>query len=253
MNQVGETTPQGKMFSSRVAYMIAILDVLRAAGGRLQSPEVFEHIQSSDAARTADIETLQPSGETRFVKEVRFARLELVKAGLVEQGEPGSWSLSTAGWSSFLTPAEAQALVTLRRRGRLQKFDRSSVTGGPTTGPRPASYTATIARTVAAQSWLYLLRFGGSDIWKVGHAQDLDARLAAINRHIPTELLGMRWAIFARKPCHDSLAAYGLEQNLLTRLMVCRTEGERVRCPRDQIIEAWRRVCAAQEIISPDC
>jgi hypothetical protein len=227
-----------------VIYMIALLDLLRDAGGALPSPVVYAHLRASGRVPPSDLATIQSSGETRFAKEVRFARLELVHAGLLNLGTPGQWSLSETGWGTFLTPAEAQALIRQRRHGTKLNAVHALLPG-PTTGPRPTAYTATVVRTVTDGSYAYAFRFGSADLWKIGHAQDVDARLVEVNRHVPVELLGLSWSIFARHACADSLAAHRLEQQLLGELSDRRTQGERVQCSRERLILAWRRHCVA--------
>lgn len=234
--------------SSRVIYMIALLDLLRDAGGALPSTVIYEHLRASGRVPAGDLATIQSSGETRFAKEVRFARLELVQAGLLNLGTPGQWSLSETGWGTFLTPAEARALIRHRRHGAEVKAVLASLPG-PTTGPRPTAYAATVMRTITDRSYAYAFRFGKADVWKIGHAQDVDARLVEVNRHVPVELLSLSWSIFARHACADSLAAHRLEQQLFGELSDCRTQGERVQCSRERLVLAWRRQCPTTELL----
>lgn len=118
---------------------------------------------------------------------------------------------------------------------------------GPTKGPRPTNYTALISRTMGEPSWTYALRYGASDLWKIGHAQNVDARIAEVNKHIPHELTGDRWQPFARVRWPDSLAAYEMEQRLFAALSEKRTQGERVRCPAEDLIAAWR-ICSSTHV-----
>jgi hypothetical protein len=221
--------------------MIQILDVLRDAGGTLSSTEVFSILVESGLARRSDLDIVQLSGETRFAKEVRFARLELVEAGLLSCPRDGVWSLSHAGWGSFPTLEDARALVSARRRGaagrRLSKTERVE---GPTTGPQPGSYSGTFTRNAEEMSATYILRFGTSDIWKIGHAKNLDGRLAAVNKHIPHEHLSERWSLFTAFSWPSETRAYEMEQGLFSTLSDYRTIGERVRCTRSILVQAWR-------------
>jgi hypothetical protein len=223
---------------SRSFYMICILDLLRDAGGMLHSNEVFRLMKDGGYARASDLETIQASRETRFAKETRFARLELAKAGLLEQGQSGQWVLSELGWATFLTPDRTRQLIRQRRHGA-NVVRTSSPMPRPTTGPKPSSFMAAISRQVGAPSWTYLLRYGGSDLWKIGHTENVVHRLADVNRHVPIELTGHCWALFARVRFDDSLAAYNMEQRLLVALNSYRTQGERVRCSVSRLIEIW--------------
>ena len=62
----------------------------------------------------------------------------------------------------------------------------------PTTGPVPTSWSAVVERNAEQPSFTYVLQFGDRDLWKVGHAVDLAARLAEVNKHVPHEVLGER-------------------------------------------------------------
>ena len=236
-----KSTFQDGAVSSRLLYMIHTLDVLRDAGGTLSSTEVFSRLVESGFARRLDFDLVQPSGETRFAKEVRFARLELVEAGLLSCPKDGVWSLSRVGWGSFPTLEDARAMVSARRRGtagrRLSKTQRVE---GPTTGPRPGSHTGTFTRNADETSATYVLRFGRSDIWKIGHAKSLDGRLAAVNRHIPHEHLNERWSLFTAFAWPSEIRAYEMEQGLFRELSDYRTIGERVRFTRSILVQAWR-------------
>lgn len=222
--------------------MVHLLDVLRSAGGTLPSTEVFEELRRSGSARLSDLETLQSSGETRFAKEVRFARLELVAASLLDCPVGGVWSLSETGWSTFLTPDDACSLVSARRRGSTLPGSRPSQlpVSGPTRGLPPTSWTAMVARDVGGIAFTHILQFGEADIWKVGYANDVPARLAQVNRHVPYEHLGRQWTLFAKRRWPDAPAAFAMEQRLLGLLQRQRTVGERVGCPRSTIVKAWR-------------
>src|ERR1700743_2312456 len=99
---------QVALVSSRLIYMGAILDVLRLCGGTAKSKEVYEILIAKGVARKGDITTIQKSGERRFSKEVRFARKELVEAGLLANDVEGIWSLSEHGWGTCLDPDTAR-------------------------------------------------------------------------------------------------------------------------------------------------
>jgi len=215
---------------------------LRSAGGALESSNVFERLKSAGWPRSADLATMQKSGESRFAKEVRFARLELVHAGLLNQERAGYWALSDIGWATFLTIDQAKELVRCRRHG-VPAFGHRLIELGPTTGPRPTEFTAMISRSLHRASWVYIFRFCNSHIWKIGHAENVFARLADVNRHIPVELTGEAWTLFAKLRLPNSTVAYDMEQRILGYLSKFRTIGERVSCDSEEIGSAWRH-CA---------
>lgn len=221
--------------------MVSMLDVLRMSGGSLPSGRISELMIGLGLARSSDVAIVQPSGETRFAKEIRFARLELVAAGLLDCPAPGAWALSDEGWSRLLTVDDARALVTARRHGvRTDGGGPGAIVEGPTTGPPPSSYTAVISYDAEAPSFVYVLQFGSSDVWKVGRAKDVSVRLRQINKHVPFEVLNQKWHTFAKVKCSSFRNAHIIEQDLLSILEVSRTIGERIRCSRDEMVEAWR-------------
>lgn len=110
---------------------------------------------------------------------------------------------------------------------------------GPTRGPAPSSWSGTVARDANAAATTYALRFGDRDVWKIGHAQDVAGRLAEVNKHIPHEVLGERWSVAWKQTWPSQMAAYEMEQRVLTLLSARRTEGERVRCTEVELRAAW--------------
>lgn len=218
--------------------MVHMLEVLRASGGSLRSTAVFDRFKTEGYAREADLLHTQASGETRFAKEVRFARLELVEAGLVQHSEDGVWSLSDLGWATFLNFEGARNLINRRRH---KKTFGPIVKGipQPTTGPVPTAYTASVVRTLDRTSWTYVFRYGETDLWKIGHTQNVATRLADVNRHLPVEVTAAIWKLYARQSWPESKAAYDMEQRLFAALASHRTQGERVRCDRECLTIAW--------------
>jgi hypothetical protein len=94
----------------------------------------------------------------------------------------------------------------------------------------------------------YAFRFGERNVWKIGHAQDLQARLLDVNKHVPHEVLGERWSIIWQQHCRNQNEAYEMEQRLLTLLAERRTEGERVQCTEDELRAAW---IGASAVLNP--
>ncbi len=101
------------------------------------------------------------------------------------------------------------------------------------------SWARTIERTVARNASTYALRFGDRTVWKIGHAQDLDERLAEVNKHISHEVLDEQWRIAFGHLWPDSLKAFEMEQAILRFLTAARSVGERVLCSLIEIETAW--------------
>ena len=113
----------------------------------------------------------------------------------------------------------------------------------PSTGPVPIAWTGIVTRNADQEAWTYVMRFGQRDIWKIGHTEDLVARLSEINQHVPYEELEERWTIVLHRHWKSSYEAYEMEQKVFRVLGAYRTEGERVRCPESELRNAWMQ-CA---------
>lgn len=106
-------------------------------------------------------------------------------------------------------------------------------------GPHPSEWSAQTAHLDGATG-TYLLRFGDTDVWKVGISQNPPARCSALNFSVPTEVLeGRCWNIVDVHWWPDGASAYRLEQLILSLLETSRTANERVRLPEDQVKAAW--------------
>ena len=129
---------------------------------------------------------------------------------------------------------------------RLKGLSDALAQGRPTTGPKPVAWNATVSHDPNAEAWTYALRFGRRAIWKVGHTQDLNVRLAEINLHIPFEEIGERWIAFMHHRWTCSQDAYAMEQRVFGRLNTFRTVGERMRCTESELTTAWVASLSAQ-------
>lgn len=227
--------------------MGAILDALRALGGMASSQQVYEHLKSSGIAKPTDLATVQTSNETRFVKEVRFARNELVGAGLLTRTDGGIWQLSHAGWGTVLNLESARALVRIRRHGSAKVSQKRAIVTRPfSPGPPPGSWSTWVSRPVAEKYWTYIFRYGHHELWKIGFSSDVAARLRDINTHVPVEVTGESWSAYAQMNFESAALAFRMEQSLLGLLAGSRTFGERVKCSEAELQECWRT--AAQQL-----
>jgi hypothetical protein len=81
-------------------YELPILKALEVGGGRRPTREVIEEVgrQLNGRLTETDREPMRDGGPARWENRVQFARLRLVKAGLLKEGSPrGVWELSPAG------------------------------------------------------------------------------------------------------------------------------------------------------------
>lgn len=230
---------------SRLIYMGSLLDVLRSQGGYATSTDVYRIFNELGISRPKDMNQLQKSGETRFIKEVRFSRKELVDAGLIRNGDGGVWRLTEAGWATQLTPEDARQLINDRRHLRRADTVVDALATGaprPSKGPRPTNWTRSISRSIEGQSWTYVMRYSTTEIWKIGHSDNLTERLSTINTHIPFEITGHGWSLYLCFPWPDAGKAYDMEQLMLGALTSCRTSRERVQCSKADLLHAWHDV-----------
>lgn len=110
---------------------------------------------------------------------------------------------------------------------------------GPTTGPRPSSWSSMVARDAGQASFTYAFQFGDRDLWKIGHATDLTGRLIDVNKHVPHEVLGEQWRLILQQPWPTEMDAYKMEQRVLEALRTASSVGERVACTQQTLERAW--------------
>jgi len=101
-----------------------------------------------------------------------------------------------------------------------------------------------MSRDPSKAAHTYSFRFGRRNLWKIGHAQDLDNRLAEVNKHVPEEAVGEKWERYLIQKWPDSETAYEMEQTVLVILTARRTVGERVICNQRELEEAWTKAAA---------
>ena len=113
------------------------------------------------------------------------------------------------------------------------------VVDGPTTGVTPSDWTQFVEQSADVPAFVYALRFGTYNIWKVGWAVDVRKRLKLINDHIPHEVVKDQWKLVYAEPMTSKRRAYDIEQLVLKALEKCRTRGEQVKCSEKEFAAAW--------------
>ncbi len=231
-----------KQVRSRYLYMIGLLDCLRALGP-INPQRAYDWLIEAGIARDEDRTKLQQDGGSRFKKEARWARQELLHAGLVMSPSKGIWALTEAGASTFLTPAGAKAIAyshSTHKWAASENDDLQRESFAPTTGPIPVEWSGTVTRALRGPCWTYATRFGDTLVWKIGLANNVDQRAIELNRHLPHEIVEHRWRPLIRHPWPDARAAYAMEQFVLIELRDVRTSGERVLCTEERVRAAWQ-------------
>jgi len=136
------------------------------------------------------------------------------------------------------------ARVASAARG--QEAVLSSEAGSPTTGLVPSGWTREVANDATKEAYVYALRFGSHDLWKVGWAVDVKKRLKMINDHIPDEIVPDKWHCIYFERTDSKVAAYRAEQAVLSALATFRTRGERVACDERVFSTAWLGVISSR-------
>jgi hypothetical protein len=136
-------------------------------------------------------------------------------------------------------PAEELQLPDSVALANAKLLDEALYSARPTTGPVPNSWTGSTGRDVNRTAFTYALRFGSTNIWKIGHAVDVKERLKQVNQHIPSEVVPERWTVKFQQQWKSETDAYAMEQRVFAALCTCRTEGERLRCDEPQLWSAW--------------
>jgi hypothetical protein len=208
----------------------------RSHPGRLRSIRLDETLQ--EAARAGlPVRVIIVDGKQRRADDPD-ARPSTVNRRLLD---PTPWGVKSYGYSTGRCVLERGRATVPRPVGNSGRRPRatSPVATGPTTGPRPTSWTGTVNRNATQVVVTYALQFGKRNVWKIGHAVDVDSRLTAVNTHVPHEVLGEYWHIVLQQPWPRETTAHDMEQALLRALRSRTSVGERVVCTRKRLEGAW--------------
>lgn len=177
-------------------------------------------------------EVLQPAQGYAFVLPIEFLDLfpqfERLKLGRVSQ-----------------VPVGEAVHVEERRRSFNNRRPRP---GQP--GPHPSEWSRQTAH-VDGPTATYLLRFGETDVWKIGISQNPSSRCSALNFSVPTEVLdGKSWTVADVCWWPNGASAYKMEQMLLLVLNGYRTSNERIRLPEGEVKQVWLQ-CSSECLDQP--
>ena len=128
-------------------------------------------------------------------------------------------------------------------RERLQQagIQKAFLPSRPTRGPSPSSGLIGYTRENEGPAETYAMRFGQRNIWKIGYSGNIGRRFKEVNGHIPHEVLGEYWEFFLTKKWRSSTAAHKMEQRVLDLLEDKRTDRERVKCTKGELLQAWKK------------
>lgn len=156
--------------------------------------------------------------------------------------------LSTPGAEEITSPVDIAAILALSNFEvalppipQLQKMLAINNLLKPTTGPTPSDATYEVTKTTQETSFTYAMRYGVTDIWKVGHAFNVVDRLKSINQHIPVEIGATAWKVELQQKWPDAVTAHTMEQKVFQILEKKRTTGERINCTQAELGTAWQQ------------
>jgi hypothetical protein len=208
-----------------------------------------------ESADVLDVATLRPdafdeNGQLRWAKALPMVRAwrlltrprvtEVLQRQLPYGATVRALLLDVTDTAAVLAlPREEVLIPGVPALSRLRDLNDALKSSGPTTGPRPTSWTGSVQRDAETEAWTYAFRFGSKDIWKIGYAKDVAARLTEVNRHVPEEVIGEGWRLVLQHRWNTEAKAYEMEQRVLKALRTPASMFERVRCTRRQLESAW--------------
>jgi restriction system protein len=109
-----------------VRYIPLVIDALRSLNGVAKAAAVKDWISDSLSSAGKPVsEKILASGATKFSNDIRWARMYLVNAGLLEPMETagyGNWKLTREGWSTQIDQATAESIYQLTaKKGKAQQ------------------------------------------------------------------------------------------------------------------------------------
>jgi hypothetical protein len=213
-----------------------------------------------EAADVLDVAALRPNafdehGQLRWPKALpmlrawRFQIPPLVRDVLQEQlsyeATVRAVLLDAFDTASVLAlPHDEVAVRDAKAISRQRALNDVLSASGPTTGPKPSSWSGVVARDATQVSFTYAFQFGNRDLWKIGHASDVAARLRDVNKHVPHEVLGEHWHQALQQRWPTEVEAYKMEQRVLLGLRTSSCVGERVTCTKRKLESTWSSALA---------
>lgn len=135
---MGSESPELNAGAAFVRFFGPLLDALRSLGGSGTTKEVVNQIAEDLNISTATQEEMLPSGSPRFQNQIQWARLYLMKEGLISNSKRGVWALTDVGQHRTLTFEDAlQIFKKQAEQFRQQRLARRQVkfTNDPVQSP----------------------------------------------------------------------------------------------------------------------
>lgn len=230
-----EPTPEamrGRLLGMAEIGRIAV-DTLEVIGDDVRGPHDYDEV-----GRFRWPKAVLMVNAWRFVPQPML--LDILAEQLPYHATPQAVLLSDEDAQAVLElPSAEVAIAASAALEKARLLHRALHGSGPTTGPIPSSWSGATGRDVNRTAFTYALRFGTTEIWKIGHAVDIQERVKQVNWHIPSEIIPERWSLKFQQRWENETDAYGMEQRVLGALVKHRTEGERVRCTEAELLSAW--------------
>jgi len=206
-----------------------------------------------DTADVLDLTTLEPSafdenGALRWPKALPMVRARrFVNPPLLTDVLQEQLPIEARARAILLDAIDTQAVLALvsvevpvvEAPAIVRQRQLQDALQGATTGPRPTSWTGEVTRDATEASFTYAFQFGERELWKIGHAKDVAARLTEVNRHVPSEVLREQWRRILEHRWPSEGAAYDMEQRVLNALRTPTSVGERRVCSKRRLETAW--------------
>lgn len=112
----------------------------------------------------------------------------------------------------------------------------------PSRGPKPAPGRREFDVAERDHGYVYVLRFGEREVWKVGNSHDPAGRAASFNTNIPSVVIGEAWSLYMKQLTSSMEQAHDLEHQLKDSLSRFSIGGEMFSCSLRDLQRAWSTV-----------
>jgi len=114
--------------SQFLKFVIPLVDVLKENGGSGSTSEIIDSVINKMKISESEVEETISSGDSRVRNRIQWARLYLVKAGLMDSTKRGIWSLTEKGNNSILDEDSVyQLFVKVRDSYTLEKKTKKRI------------------------------------------------------------------------------------------------------------------------------
>ncbi|NHZ85742.1 MAG: restriction endonuclease [Planctomycetia bacterium] len=98
--------------SQFLEYIIPLIEVLKENGGSGTTSEIIDAVIDKMNIPDEEVEKTIASGASRIRNRIQWARLYLVKAGLMDSSQRGIWKLTEGGFEKDLNESDVYQLFT---------------------------------------------------------------------------------------------------------------------------------------------